>query len=293
MTADGAYGQELARAKINLFLHVRGQRPEGYHSLDMMVAFPRIGDLVEAEPASGLSLVVDGPFGDGLSAGADNLTLGAAEALAARMTPKPGAALRLTKNLPIAAGIGGGSADAGAALRLMSRLWPDAPVHALDNIAFALGADAPMCLAQTPAIVGGVGEKLAPAPPFPGFWVVLANPMIPLSTASVFQALERRSNPASPRPPARFHDLGHLVSWLSTCRNDLEAPARALCPVIGRVMSALSWDQECRFVRMSGSGATCFGVYETEAAANSAADRLRTAEPDWWVTAAEIEAWEG
>jgi 4-diphosphocytidyl-2-C-methyl-D-erythritol kinase len=285
---------EVARAKVNLFLHVQGQRAEGYHTLESFVVFPAVGDLVEAEAALGLTLSVSGPFGDGLSAGADNLTLAAATALSDRMGGAgsgPGAALRLTKNLPVAAGIGGGSADAGAALRLLSRMWPGAPMDELADIAFALGADAPMCLAQQPALIGGVGERLAPPPSFPAFWVVLVNPMQQLSTAEVFGELRRRANPAGPSVPAEFVDLEHLTSWLGTCRNDLEPSARALRPAIGRCLSALTWRPECRFARMSGSGATCFGIFATEAEALSAATDIRDAENGWWVAAAPVEAW--
>ena len=292
MTADGAAQAEVARAKINLFLHVLGRRPEGYHALRMMVVFPRIGDLVTAEPSGGLSLSISGPFGDGLGAGEDNLTLGAAAALAAKVGGAPGAALHLEKNLPIAAGIGGGSADAGAALRLLARMWPGAERADLHDIAFALGADAPMCLSQTPAIAGGVGERLSPAPAFPGFWVVLVNPMKQLSTAEVFAGLERRENPVGADAPARFADLAHLTSWLSTQRNDMEAAARKLRPEIGVVLSALAWDRTCLFHRMSGSGATCFGIFATQEAALAAANRLRVAEPGWWVAAAEVEGWD-
>lgn len=292
MTADSAAQAELARAKVNLFLHVVGLTHEGYHLLQMLVVFPRIGDVVSAEPATGLSLSIDGPFGDGLGTGADNLTLAAAAALSDRMGGGLGAALHLQKNLPIASGVGGGSADAGAALRLLARMWPDAPHDALADIAFSLGADAPMCLTQTPALAGGLGERLSPAPPFPRFWMVLVNPMTQLSTAEVFGSLHRKSNPAGAKPPARFVDLAHLTSWLSTHRNDLEAPARKLRPEIGRVLSALSWDRECLFARMSGSGATCFGIYATEALALTTADRLRISEPGWWVAAAEVEGWE-
>ena len=291
MTADAPALAEVARAKVNLFLHVLGRQPEGFHTLRMMVVFPKIGDLITAEPASGLGLSVDGPFGDGLSTGEDNLTLAAAAALAVKLGAAPGAALHLQKNLPIAAGIGGGSADAGAALRLLSRIWPGSDRVDLHNIAFALGADAPMCLAQTPAIVGGIGERLSPAPAFPGFWVVLVNPMTPLSTAEVFAGLERRENPAGAQPPAQFSDLAHLTSWLTTQRNDMESAARKLRPEIGKALSALAWDRTCLFHRMSGSGATCFGIFATEAEALNASAQILQAEPGWWVAPAEVEEW--
>ncbi|MEM7545430.1 MAG: 4-(cytidine 5'-diphospho)-2-C-methyl-D-erythritol kinase [Pseudomonadota bacterium] len=284
-------GGELARAKVNLFLHVRGRGPEGYHLLESLAVFPRIGDYVEADPATGFSLSLSGPFASALTGDGDNLVLGAAQALSDRINGRPGASLRLQKNLPVAAGIGGGSADAGAALRLLARLWPDVPTQALPDIAFLLGADAPVCLAQRPSLMGGVGERLSPAPGYPAFWMVLVNPMQPLSTAEVFGALERRENPAGLAPPARFADFAHMTSWLGAQRNDLEAPARRLRPVIGQVLSALVWDADCALARMSGSGATCFGLYEAEDRALVAAARLRQAEPDWWVAAAPAEAW--
>ncbi len=281
---------EPAPAKVNLFLHVRGRRADGYHLLESLAVFPRIGDALEAEPAAGLSLSLDGAFAAGLSSGGDNLVLAAAERLSATTPGRPGAALRLTKRLPIASGIGGGSADAAAALRLLARLWPGAARADLAGIAAGLGADVPVCLAGRPALMAGIGERLSPAPASPGFHLLLVNPMQPLSTAEVFGALAERENPPGPPAPAAFQDLGHLTAWLSRQRNDLEAPARRLRPAIGRALAALAWDSACRLARMSGSGATCFGVYETAAAAEAAAERLRAAEPGWWVAAAPVEA---
>ena len=295
MTADprGGAETEIARAKVNLFLHVRGRMPDGYHVLESLAVFPEIGDFLEAEPAAGISLSIDGPFAAGLGTGEDNLVVAAARALSDRTGGAPGAALRLVKNLPLASGIGGGSADAGAAPRALARLWPGAPGRAPGEIAFALGADAPVCLGSRPAMMGGAGERLDPAPDLPGFWMVLVNPGQPLSTAEVFGGLVRRDNPAGPPPPRGFSDFGHMVSWLTLQRNDLEPPARRLRPVIGKVLSALGWDGDCALARMSGSGATCFGLYEAETAALAAADRLRRAEPGWWVAAAPVNAWEG
>ena len=295
MTDDprGGVETELARAKVNLFLHVRGRMPDGYHVLESFAVFPEVGDFLEAEPAPGISLSLSGPFAAGLGSGGDNLAVSAARALSDRTSGGPGAALRLAKNLPLAAGIGGGSADAGAVLRALARLWPEAPGGALADIAFALGADAPVCLASRPAMMGGVGEKLDPAPTFPGFWMVLVNPGQPLSTAEAFAGLERRDNPPGAPPPRNFTDFSHLVSWLTLQRNDLEPPARRLRPVIGKVLSALGWDGDCALARMSGSGATCFGLFKTEASALSSAERLRRAESGWWVTAAPVAAWGG
>ena len=187
---------ELAPAKVNLALHVTGRRPDGLHLLDSLVVFPRLGDLVEAEPAADLSLAIDGPFARDLSAGADNLVLRAALLLGRRGR---GAALRLTKSLPVASGIGGGSADAAATLRLLARLW-QAPLPAPEAV-LALGADLPVCLAGRPCRMSGIGERLAPLA-LPPFWLVLANPGVPLATAAVFAGLASRSNPPLPAPPA-------------------------------------------------------------------------------------------
>ena len=219
-------------------------------------------------------------------AGAHDPVIRAAAALSAGR----GAALKLTKSLPVAAGIGGGSADAGAALRLLSRLWGEDPAAA-GALAPDLGADVPMCLSQQPALVGGVGELLRPAPAFPGFAVVLVNPMRPLPTAEVFAGLETRANPPAPAAPDRFASLADLVDWLGALRNDLEGPALARMPVIGGVLARIAGTEGCRLTRMSGSGATCFGLYDDLDTARRAADDLRAAEPAWWVAAAPVEGW--
>ena len=300
----------LARAKVNLCLHVTGRRADGYHLLESLVVFPELGDRLSAEPASGLSLSIDGPFGQELGAGADNLVLRAAQALqsltpAARpldarpldaraldvraidARPFPGAALRLEKHLPIASGIGGGSADAAAALTLLRRLWSVAPTDAqLSQLALTLGADVPVCLASRPAIMAGIGEVISPAPLLPPFWMLLVNPGVAVATPDIFRALSRRENPPLPDRPARFEDLSALTDWLATTRNDLEPPAIALQPVIAEALAALRADPACRLARMSGSGATCWGLYEDERSALDCADRLRAARPGWWVAAA-------
>jgi 4-diphosphocytidyl-2-C-methyl-D-erythritol kinase len=290
MTAEAA-AREVARAKVNLFLHVRGRRPDGRHTLESLAVFPETGDVLTAEPSATRSLSLAGPFSIGLGAGEDNLALRAVEALGAALGEPCGLALHLDKRLPVASGIGGGSADAAAALRLALRVWGrETPRDALARVALSLGADVPVCLASAPALMGGVGETLAPAPSMPEFWMVLVNPLQPVSTAAVFAALERRDNPPGPRPPAGFADLGALVAWLSTTRNDLEEPARRLAPVIGAALGALRWTPACRLARMSGSGATCFGLFETEAAATEAAAALRAREPRWWATPARVAA---
>jgi 4-diphosphocytidyl-2-C-methyl-D-erythritol kinase len=279
MPADPA--AELAPAKVNLALHVTGRRADGMHLLDSIVVFPRLGDLVEAEPADGLSLAIDGPFARDLSAGPDNLVLGAALLFGRGR----GAALRLTKSLPVASGIGGGSADAAATLRLLARLW-QVPLPAPEAI-LGLGADVPACLAARACRMSGIGERILPLA-LPPFWIVLANPGEPLATAAVFAGLASRSNPPMPEPPP-FPAAEALFGWLAGLRNDLEPPAVAAVPAIAEVLDALAAHAGCRLARMSGSGATCFGLFAAEAAALEAAAALRRARPAWWVAAAPVD----
>ena len=281
---SSALGGTLAPAKVNLYLHLCGRRPDGYHLLDSLVVFPAVGDLLAAEPAPTLSLAAGGPFAEGLSTGADNLVLRAAEALARHHGLAAGAALRLTKNLPLASGIGGGSSDAAAALRLLSRLW-GATVP--DGLALALGADVPVCCAAPHATrMQGIGERLSPAPRLPPFWLVLVNPLRAVPTGAVFAGVRDREPPPGPAAPeAGFARFAAFVDWLAQQRNDLEAPAMALCPAIGEVLAALS---DAPLARMSGSGATCFALVEHEAEAVALAESLRPR--GWWSVAAPVGA---
>lgn len=280
----------LARAKVNLFLHVVGRRPDGYHLLDSLVAFPEIGDLIEVEPASGLSLSLDGPQGPALDAGPDNLVLQAAAALREAVPGAPGAAIRLVKRLPVASGIGGGSTDAAATLLLLDRLWgADLAPERLAAIGVRLGADVPVCLgAPRMTRMGGIGEILDPAPPPPRFWLLLANPGVPVATPAAFKALAGRFGAPAPETPAAIETLGALLDWLGAARNDLEAPAQTVAPAIGAVLAALRAAEGCLLARMSGSGATCWGVFETEATALEAQARLAAARPDWWLGAGPV-----
>jgi 4-diphosphocytidyl-2-C-methyl-D-erythritol kinase len=281
-----------ARAKVNLYLHVVGRRADGYHRLDSLVVFADAGDELRIEPSRRLSLMIDGPFGAGLSASDDNLVLRAAGALAAALAeknlPAGGAALRLSKRLPVASGIGGGSADAAATLVGLSRLWnvPEGVVD-LARIGLALGADLPACLAACPSFMGGIGEELDPVPPLPPASLLLVNPRIALSTPSVFKA---RSGPYS--QPARWTDAlpdtRALAARLDRCRNDLEAPAIAIEPAIGEVLSALRRLPGMLIARMSGSGATCFGLFANREEADEAAARLEVEHPSWWVSSAPM-----
>ena len=276
-----------APAKVNLYLHLRGRRADGYHRLDSLAVFPAIGDRLTASVGQGLSLRIDGPFGDGLSAEPDNLVLRAARALAKAHGLEPDAALRLEKHLPLASGIGGGSSDAAAALRLLSRLWG---VAIPDGLALSLGADVPVCLtAPEPRLMAGIGEQLSPAPLMPELWMVLVNPGAAVATGAVFAAVESRENPPGPLPPP-LADFDALTGWLSQQRNDLQPAATSICPAIAEVLAALGSAESggAALARMSGSGATCFALHRREADAEAQAERLRRSRPDWWVVAAPV-----
>jgi 4-diphosphocytidyl-2-C-methyl-D-erythritol kinase len=271
---------EFAPAKVNLALHVTGRRADGYHFLDSLVVFPRIGDRIAAETADGLSLSLDGPFARDLGDGAGNLVLRAA----ALMESGQGAALRLTKALPVASGIGGGSSDAAATLRLLARLWR-APLPEPAAL-LGLGADLPVCLSARPARMRGIGERLEPVA-LPPFWLVLANPGVPMPTGAVFAGLARRDNPPL-ATPGRLANAPALAAYLAAQRNDLEPAAATLAPPVADVLSGLAAQRGCLLARMSGSGATCFGLFAAEAAAIAAADALRCARHAWWIAAAPV-----
>lgn len=271
----------LAPAKINLTLSLKGQRADGYHLLESMVVFAGVGDRLAAEPASGLSLTMSGPFSDGLSASGDNLVLRAAEGLA-NGTPK-GAALHLEKNLPVASGIGGGSSDASAALALLSEMWGTNPPA---DLALKLGADVPVCCAAPkPQIMRSIGEDLSPAPALPSAWVVLVNPLVGVPTGAVFANVADKHPPAAPGlPETGFANFADFASWLGTQRNDLQAAAIAVCPVVAEVLSALA---AAPMSRMSGSGATCFALLPSKGEALALAERIRGMS-SWWVAAAPL-----
>ena len=276
----------FAPAKINLYLHVLGRRADGYHLLDSLVVFADIGDEVTAAPADTLTLTASGPEAEAIARlGDDNLVLRAARLLAARAGISTGAALHLDKRLPAAAGIGGGSSDAAAALRALSRVWN----HPLDEqsltaLALELGADVPACLAGRPVWVAGIGEALEPAGALPPAGIVLANPRRPLLTPDVFRA---RQGPFG--GPGRFtpmpQDAAALAAVLALRGNGLTEAAVRLVPEIARVLERLERLPGALLVRMSGSGATCFALFVDRAAANSAAEMLARSEPGWWVEA--------
>jgi len=286
-----APAREAAPAKVNLALHVTGRRPDGYHALESLVAFAEVGDEIEAAPADKDSLTITGPFAQALIGADGNLVLRALVAFRAHWPEAlpSGLALLLRKNLPIAAGLGGGSADAAATLRLLSQLSA-VPVSFADllELARSLGADVPMCLYSRPAEVRGIGEIVLPLKHFPALHIVLANPLVPVVTADVFRRLEQRDNPGLPDLGDPLVRPAQLALWLSETRNDLEPPAVALVPAIAELRGRLGRANGCILARMSGSGATVFGLFGSAAQAHQAAHDLREIWPDYWVAASPL-----
>ena len=274
----------FAPAKINLFLHVGEKRSDGYHALQSLAVFVRdVGDELVFRSASTLELAITGPQGAHLSADNDNLVLKAARVLHANR----GAEIVLTKNLPVASGIGGGSADAAATLRGLTHLWNlDFGDGHLLAIAAGLGSDVPVCVRSEPAWMEGRGEMLTPAMPMPDMPIVLVNPRVEVQTGKVFAALTQRHGTEMVLPSG-FSDADTLLAYLAQTSNDLEAPARLLAPVIGDVLDALSAMPGTRLARMSGSGATCFALFDSSEHAHDAMQSLRKAYPGWWVEAGE------
>lgn len=276
-----------APAKINLYLHVTGRRPDGYHLLDTLMVFTELADTVTATPADGLTLSVDGPFADLLPDNAeDNLVLRVARALAEAAGVAPAAHLHLTKTLPVAAGIGSGSSDAAATLKALAKLWSlDGEAADLAAVGFSVGSDVPACIRARTVFVAGRGEKLAEAPALPPVDMLLVNPRVQLSTASVFGA--RRGGFS---PEARFADapadVRALAALLADRTNDLAESAIGLTPVIGEVLERIEAAPGCRLARMSGSGATCFGLFDDAETARRAA--AKAADRGWWSAATTL-----
>ena len=243
---------------MNLALHVTGRRADGYHTLDSLAVFSDAADVLTAEAADGLTLTVTGPFGATLATEPDNLVLRAARVLAELAGVPARARLTLDKRLPVASGIGGGSADAAATLRAVSRLW--GVTADLAGVAARLGADVPVCVGSRPARMRGVGDVLDAVPPLPEFDLVLVNPGFGVSTPAVFRARD----PGFSEPldmASGWSGLPQFVDWLANARNDLEAAALTLCPVVGDALAWLRATPGCLLARMSGSGATCYGVF--------------------------------
>ncbi len=277
-----------APAKINLALHVTGQRNDGYHELETLVAFTGLCDRISVTESRGdsapnkIGLKTSGPFAAGLPAAENNLAVQAVK----RLMERTGSwlhgqqvTIRLEKNLPPASGIGGGSSDAGAALIAYSKLAGISGREEIEACAASLGADVPMCIVARPLIAKGIGDQISPFPDFPEIALLLVNPLVEISTPDVFKALRRQDNPGFPQIGSK------IVEVLPDLRNDLEAAAKDLVPAIGEAIEALKASGAPRLVRMSGSGATCFGLYDTLQAAQTAALQIASRRPNWWVQA--------
>lgn len=278
----------FAPAKVNLFLHVGPPGADGYHPLCSLMAFADQGDRLRLHEAPALGLRVTGPFAGALDGQDDNLVLRAARALlaeAARPTPPFG--LTLEKALPVAAGLGGGSSDAGAALRLVrAALGLEVSDARLGEIAAGLGADGAACLFGRPILARGRGDRLSPAPRLPVVDVVLANPGVAVATADVYRGLDASGcfgDVDPPSAPEAFETAEELAGWLSLQRNDLEPVARTIAPVVGDLIETLADEPETLLARMSGSGATCFALCAGDIEAEALAERLEAMRPDWWV----------
>jgi 4-diphosphocytidyl-2-C-methyl-D-erythritol kinase len=267
----------FAPAKLNLCLHVTGLRWDGYHLLDSIVMHVDVGDKVWVDLRDHLSLSISGPFGKDIPTGTDNLALHAASLV----SKQQGAAIRLEKNLPSSAGIGGGSSDAAATVRALCALW-QSPEPDLQSLA-SLGSDVPVCMSAQLTRMRGVGETLDLLGEPPELAFVLINPRVEVSTQRVFTALERKSNSAIGQDMPDPSDLDAWMLWLSFQRNDLEQPACNLVPVIVDALDALNVLPEARLVRMSGSGATCFAIMKDRQSAKAAAKDLQLAHPSWWI----------
>jgi 4-diphosphocytidyl-2-C-methyl-D-erythritol kinase len=283
--------EALARAKINLFLHAGTKRADGYHALLSWVVFAGVGDRLTADLTDdGISLTIDGAFGHGLDADDNNLVLKAAAAMRAEPGAPRGVTLRLTKSLPVASGIGGGSADAAATLHLLNELWEmDLPGERLMEIGATLGSDVPVCVYNRSAVISGRGEAVQPGPELPDIPIVLVNPGVAVPTADIFARLDTRRGVAPVALPDGIADAGRLAAILANTGNDLERPALARASSVGEVLSALSAQDGALIARMSGSGATCFALFADVAAAQNAAIAIKRARPAWWVSASRLD----
>jgi 4-diphosphocytidyl-2-C-methyl-D-erythritol kinase len=282
----------FAPAKINLFLHVGEQRDDNYHALESLVVFAEAGDRLTLTSAPEISLSISGRFGGALSPGADNLVLKAAHVLlASPPLGEKGAAIALEKNLPVASGIGGGSADAAATLRGLNELWDlHYSEEELLGIAAQLGSDVPACLLSRPCWMEGRGERVTPLAPLPQFPLILINPGVMVPTAPVFANLNARTGLGAKPPLGPINSVWDLVAYLDGAVNDLEAPASRLAPDIEDALSALDREPGCVLAQMSGSGATCFGLFDQQQFAIGAAERIAQDHPEWWVKLTRIAA---
>lgn len=286
--------REFAPAKINLTLHITGRREDGFHLLESFVAFADVGDEIAVNVQEGFDISVSGPFAGRLENEPDNIALEAAISFVYGFGNRlPGVHVDLVKNLPIAAGMGGGSSDAAAVIRALAYLVDEkVSKTAADQLAAGLGADVTVCLDPDAAFMSGIGNIVTPLPKLPEVYAVLVNPNIKMLTGAVFAALAVpgaiRRDEVGLKPEHAFVDVVDLVEFVSSCRNDLEAPAIRMCREIFEVKEALSGADGCLIARMTGSGATCFGIYDNEQNAHQAAEAISEEAPGWWVRACRL-----
>ena len=276
-----------APAKLNLFLTVTGRRADSYHLLDSLFVFVGLCDKLVIASSQTLSLKVEGPFADGLALPSDNLVLRAATMLRSEAGVTAGADIRLEKIIPVEAGLGGGSADAAASLRQLNQFWDlNWPLERLMPLAAKLGADVPACLLGQPVIAGGIGDLLKKAPALPRFSVLLVNPRVPTATPDVFKAFARMNPVIEAKAllplPKAWSDLASLAASLEQRGNDLLPAALSVTPVISDVLAVLKALPDAAYVGLSGSGATCFALFATDAEARKAGEQVLKGNPDWW-----------
>lgn len=279
-----------APAKLNLFLHIIGKRPDGYHLLESLTFFTEFGDHLEFTPSTNLTLHITGPMATGLQSDqSENLILRAAKLLQSHAKITNGATITLQKNIPIGAGLGGGSSDAAATLLALNQFWNlSLSTDNLIHLAAQLGSDIPACVLNTPAWVAGTGEQVQPIAFPQGGWLLLLNPNQPLLTADVFRGFHTAFD-AALVPPSDCSTLQDLATWARAQHNSLEAPAIAIMPEISELLSALATTEHCMLHRMSGSGATCFGLYETQEHATAAYKYVTSHYPNWWAITTPIK----
>ncbi|MBL4759163.1 MAG: 4-(cytidine 5'-diphospho)-2-C-methyl-D-erythritol kinase [Rhizobiales bacterium] len=295
MTKSGSL-IEFASAKLNLFLHVTGRRPDGYHDISSLIVFTKFGDRLTARlqdrPGGEMRLEIAGPMAGPIISEDNNLVLQAAKILRnSAGNVRPCVDFQLEKHIPVAAGLGGGSADAAATLRALNQLWQlEFSDHELEALALPLGADVPVCIASRASLATGIGETLVPAPQLPELFLLLVNPGVAVPTPKVFQTLGEIPQILEPEIPSGFADSASFVEFLHTCRNDLEAPAIKIAGVIGDVSKQMRGQPDCMLARMSGSGATIFGLFPDKAAGTRAANNIRRSNPTWWVKETSVPA---
>ncbi|OUR77756.1 4-(cytidine 5'-diphospho)-2-C-methyl-D-erythritol kinase [Alphaproteobacteria bacterium 46_93_T64] len=280
---------KLARPKINLFLHITGKRADGYHLLESLVCFPEGGDKIRVQSEDQIIVSVSGPFANMLGPSQDNLVVLAAKLLQEQQNINMGAHIYLEKNLPVASGIGGGSSNAAICLQLLCELWKVTPSNEeLKSIGEQIGADVPVCLYGRSALMKGIGEIIEPVSSLPDLYILLVNPLISVSTPSVFKTLNWDNKRNMFLPFGFSTDVDEFLGELENCTNDLQTPAISLVPEISSVLSAIDAQEGCRLSRMSGSGATCFGLFKTRELAERARVAILESHPDWWGVASRM-----